>query len=247
MLNLEGKTALITGAARGIGKSIACKLAAQGVNIVLNDIPGSDAAATCEELKAMGVGCICTLGDVRSEEDAKRAVADGVEAFGGIDILVNNAGITRDGLAMRMSEADWDDVLAINLKGAFHMMKAVCKPMFKQRSGSIINVASVVGIMGNAGQANYSASKGGLIALTKTIAKEYAPRNIRVNAVAPGFIRSAMTDKLTDEVRDAYFKAIPLGRFGEPEDVADVVAFLASDMAKYITGQVVQIDGGLLM
>lgn len=248
ILNLKGKTALVTGSARGIGKTIACKLAAQGVNIVVNDIPGSQTAAeTCAELETMGVKAICSLGDVRSADDAKKTVADGVEAFGGIDILVNNAGITRDGLLMRMSEEDWDSVLDINLKGAFNMIKAVCKPMFKKRAGTIINVASVVGIMGNPGQANYSASKGGLIALTKTVAKEFSARNIRCNAVAPGFIRSAMTDALTEDVQKSYFEAIPLGRFGEADDVADVVTFLASDMAKYVTGQVIQIDGGLLM
>ncbi len=249
ILNLSGKTAIITGAARGIGKRIAEKMASQGVNIVINDIPPAKetAEATCKELESMGVRAIASLGDVRSFEDAQKVVSDAVDAFGGVDILVNNAGITRDGLLMRMSEQDWDDVLAINLKGAFHMIKAVSRPMFKKRSGAIVNVASVVGIMGNPGQANYTASKAGLIGLTKTVAKEFSARNITCNAVAPGFIRSAMTDVLAEDVKENYLKAIPLGRFGEPEDVASVVVFLASDMAKYVTGQVVQIDGGLLM
>lgn len=245
---LKGKTAVITGSGRGIGKAIALKLASLGANIVINDIQSSDYAdATCEEIKALGVGSIVVKGDVRKSEDVAALVKAAVDEFGKIDIFVNNAGVTRDGLILRMSEEDWDLVLDINLKGAFNCIKAVAKPMMKQRGGSIINIASVVGIMGNPGQANYSASKAGLIGLTKTTAKELASRGIRCNAVAPGFIASDMTDKLPDEVKQEYFKAIPLGKFGTTEDVADVVAFLASDMSKYVTGQVVNIDGGLLM
>lgn len=245
---LKGKVAVITGSGRGIGKAIAQKLAFYGANIVINDIPSSDYAdATCEEIKAMGVDCIVVKGDVRSTEDVATLINTAMDKFGRIDIFVNNAGVTRDGLMLRMSEDDWDLVMDINLKGAFNCIKTVARPMMKQRGGSIINIASVVGVMGNAGQANYSASKAGLIGLTKTTAKEFASRGIRCNAVAPGFIASDMTDKLTDEVKKQYFDAIPLAKFGETSDVADVVAFLASDMSKYVTGQVINVDGGLVM
>ena len=245
---LKGKTAVITGSGRGIGKAIAVKLASLGANIVINDIPESpDAAGTCEEIKAMSVGALCIKGPVRST-DAVQALVDGaVKEFGKIDIFVNNAGVTRDGLMLRMSEEDWDLVLDINLKGAFHCIKTVARPMMKAKGGSIINIASVVGVMGNAGQANYSASKAGLIGLTKTTAKEFSSRGIRCNAVAPGFIASAMTDKLSDEVKQQYFDAIPLGKFGTVDNIADTVAFLASDMSSYITGQVICVDGGLVM
>ncbi|MBQ3225623.1 MAG: 3-oxoacyl-[Clostridia bacterium] len=247
-LDLAGKTALITGAGRGIGREIAKKLSQMGANVVINDIAAStDADLTAEEINAQGGNAICLKGDVRNFEEIEKIIENTIDKFGRIDILVNNAGITKDGLMMRMSEADWDDVLDINLKGAFLMTKAVSRPMMKQRSGTIINVASIVGVMGNPGQANYVASKAGLIGLTKTTAKELSSRGITCNAVAPGFIRSAMTDKLSDAVKEEYFKAIPLGRFGETEDVANVIAFLASDLAKYITGQVVHIDGGLVM
>ena len=245
---LKGKTAIITGSGRGIGKAVAVKLASLGANIVINDIPAStDADKTCEEIKAMGVGCICIKGDVTKIDDVKALVDGAVKEFGGVDIFVNNAGITRDGLMLRMSEEDWDLVMNINLKGAFNCIKTVVRPMMKKRGGSIINMASVVGVMGNAGQANYSASKGGLIALTKTTAKEFSSRGIRCNAVAPGFIQSAMTDQLPDDVKKKYYDAIPLGRFGTVENIADTVAFLASDMSSYITGQVICVDGGLIM
>lgn len=245
---LKGKTAVITGSGRGIGKAIAMKMAGLGANIVINDIPSSDYAdATCEEIKALGADCIVVKGDVRSADDVAELVNTTIEKFGKIDIFVNNAGVTRDGLMLRMSEDDWDLVMDINLKGAFNCIKAVARPMMKQRGGSIINIASVVGVMGNAGQANYSASKAGLIGLTKTTAKEFASRGIRCNAVAPGFIASDMTDKLTDDVKKQYFDAIPLSKFGETSDVANVVAFLASDMSNYVTGQVINVDGGLVM
>ncbi len=245
---LKGKTAVITGSGRGIGKAIAMKLAGFGANIVINDIPSSDYAdQTCEEIKALGVEAIVVKGDVRSSEDVANLVKTAVDKFGRIDIFVNNAGITRDGLMLRMSEEDWDLVLDINLKGAFNCIKAVSRIMMKQKGGSIINIASVVGEMGNPGQANYSASKAGLIGLTKTTAKEFAKKGIRCNAVAPGFIASDMTDKLSDEVKKQYYAGIPMGRFGDVGDVADVVAFLASDLSGYVTGQVINVDGGLLM
>ena len=245
---LTGKTAIITGSGRGIGKAVAVKLASLGANIVINDIPSSaDADATAEEIKGMGVGCICIKGDVTNIDDVKALVDGAVKEFGKVDIFVNNAGITRDGLMLRMSEQDWDMVMNINLKGAFNCIKTVARPMMKNKGGSIINMASVVGVMGNAGQANYVASKAGLIGLTKTTAKEFSSRGIRCNAVAPGFIQSAMTDKLPDDVKAKYYEGIPLGRFGTADDIADCVAFLASDMSSYITGQVICVDGGLVM
>lgn len=245
---LKGKTAIVTGSGRGIGKAIALKLAGYGANVVINDIPSSDYAdATSEEVKALGVGSIVVKGDVRNFSDMENLIKTTVDTFGSVDILVNNAGITRDGLMLRMTEEDWDMVLDINLKGAFNTIKAAARPMMKQKSGAIINIASVVGVMGNAGQANYSASKAGLIGLTKTTAKEFAKKNIRCNAVAPGFIQSDMTDKLSDDVKQSYFSAIPLAKFGKTDDIADAVAFLASDMSKYITGQVINVDGGLVM
>ncbi len=245
---LKGKTAIVTGSGRGIGKAIAIKLASLGANVVINDIVQSeDADITCNEIKSMGVGSLCIKGDVRNIDDVKNLVDETVKEFGSIDIFVNNAGVTRDGLMLRMSEEDWDLVMDINLKGAFNCIKTVARPMMKSKGGSIINITSVVGVMGNAGQANYSASKAGLIGLTKTTAKEFSSRGIRCNAVAPGFIESAMTDKLPDDVKKQYFDAIPLGKFGTVENIADTVAFLASDMSSYITGQVLCVDGGLLM
>lgn len=245
---LKGKTAVVTGSARGIGRAIALKLASLGANIVINDIPSSESAqATAEEVRALGVKAAVSLGDVRNIDDVKAMIDTAVNEFGSVDIMVNNAGITRDNLMLRMSEEDWDLVLDINLKGAFNCIKTVVRPMMKQKGGSIINIASVVGVMGNAGQANYSASKAGLIGLTKTTAKEFAKKGIRANAVAPGFIASAMTDKLSDEVKAKYFESIPLSEFGKAEDVANVVAFLASDMSSYVTGQVINVDGGLVM
>lgn len=245
---LQGKTAIITGSGRGIGKAIALKMAGLGANIVINDIPSSAYAdETCAEIQKLGTDCIVVKGDVRNFEDVQNLMQETLDKFGTIDILVNNAGITRDGLMLRMSDEDWDMVMDINLKGAFHCIKAAARPMMKQRRGAIVNIASVVGVMGNAGQANYSASKAGLIGLTKTTAKEFSKKGIRANAIAPGFIASAMTDQLTEDVKKQYFDAIPLSRFGAAEDVANAAAFLASDMASYITGQVIHVDGGLVM
>jgi len=247
-MQLKGKTAVVTGSGRGLGKAIALKLAQMGANIVLNDIASSDAIdATAEEFKALGYNVIVTKGDVRNAEDVENMINKAVEAFGSLDILVNNAGITKDMLMVKMSEKDWDDVLDINLKGAFLCTKAAAKIMIKQRSGKIINIASVAGVMGNPGQANYSASKAGLIGLTKSTAKELASRNITCNAVAPGLIQSKMTEVLPEKVKENYLNNIPLGRFGTPEDVANVVGFLASDDSNYVTGQVIHIDGGLVM
>lgn len=247
-MSLKGKTAVVTGSGRGLGKAIAWKLAQMGANIVLNDIVNSDSVdATAEEFKAAGYPVTVTKGDVRNAEDVKAMVSAAVDTFGSLDILVNNAGITKDKPMAMMSEEDWDLVLDINLKGAFLCTKAAAKQMIKQRSGKIVNIASVAGRYGNQGQANYSASKAGLIGLTKTTAKEFASRGVTCNAVAPGLIQSKMTDVLPEEVRKKYLDNIPLGRFGTAEDVANVVAFLASDDSSYVTGQVIDIDGGLVM
>jgi len=248
IMQLKGKTAVVTGSGRGLGKAIALKLAQMGANIVLNDIVVSDAIdETAEEFKAAGYNVAVTKGDVRSSEDVKAMVAAAVEAFGSLDILVNNAGITKDKPMAMMSEDDWDLVMDINLKGAFICTKLAGKQMIKQRRGRIVNIASVAGRYGNQGQANYSASKAGLIGLTKTTAKEFASRGVTCNAVAPGIIQSKMTDVLPDEVKKKYLDNIPLGRFGTPEDVANVVAFLCSEESGYVTGQVIDIDGGLVM
>jgi 3-oxoacyl-[acyl-carrier protein] reductase len=245
---LTGKTAVITGSGRGLGKSIALKLAKMGANIVLNDIVSSDAIdGTAEEFRAAGYNVVVTKGDVRNFDDVKAMVKTAVDSFGSLDILVNNAGITKDKPMAFMSEDDWDIVLNINLKGAFLCTKAVIKQMIKQKSGKIVNIASVAGQYGNAGQANYSASKAGLIGLTKSTAKEFAPRGVTCNAVAPGIIQSKMTDVLPDEVKQKYLQNIAIGRFGTPEDVANVVGFLASSDSDYVTGQVIDIDGGLVM
>ena len=247
-LSLEGKTAVVTGSGRGLGKAIALKLAQMGANVVLNDIASSDAIdAAKDEFEASGYPVAVSKGDVRNPDDVKALCKTAVDAFGSLDILVNNAGITRDKPIALMSENDWDDVLDINLKGAFLCTKTASKQMIRQRGGKIINLASVAGVMGNPGQANYSASKAGLIGLTKTTAKELASRGVTCNAVAPGAIVSKMTDALPDKVKENYINNIPLGRFGTPEDVAGVIAFLASDLAAYVTGQVVHIDGGLAM
>ena len=247
-MQLEGKTAVVTGSARGLGKAIARKLASMGANIVLNDIGTSDSLdATAEEFRNAGCKVAVTRGDVRNADDVKAMIATAVEAFGRVDILVNNAGITKDKPMAMMSEEDWDAVLDINLKGAFLCTKFAAKQMMKQKYGRIVNIASIAGRYGNKGQANYSASKAGLIGLTKTTAREFASRGITCNAVAPGMIKSKMTDVLPEELKQKYLDSIPLGRFGTPEDVAGVVAFFASDDSAYVTGQVIDIDGGLVM
>jgi 3-oxoacyl-[acyl-carrier protein] reductase len=244
---LEGKVALVTGGARGIGKSICERLADEGAKLAIVDIMLETAQGTADEFKAKGVEAEAFSADVSKFEDAEATVAKVVEKFGKVDILINNAGITRDTLLMRMSEDDWDLVIKVNLKGTFNFTKAVCRPMMKARTGKIVNIASVVGRMGNAGQANYSASKAGVIGLTKTTAKEFATRGIQVNAVAPGYIQTDMTGKLSDAATEAFMQVIPMKRAGSPEDVANVVYFLCSADSDYVTGQVINIDGGMLM
>ncbi|WP_374721907.1 3-oxoacyl-[acyl-carrier-protein] reductase [Peribacillus tepidiphilus] len=247
-MKLEGKRALVTGASRGIGREIALELAAQGADVAVN-YAGSEAKAmeVVDAIKAMGRNAIAIQCDVSNSESVTNMVKKVIEEFGALDILVNNAGITRDNLLMRMKEEEWDDVINTNLKGVFLCTKAVTRQMMKQRYGRIINVASIVGVSGNPGQANYVAAKAGVIGLTKTTAKELAARNITVNAVAPGFITTDMTDKLTEDVKQAMLSQIPLARFGEPKDIAKVVTFLASDDSSYMTGQTLHIDGGMVM
>ena len=245
---LEGKTALITGAARGIGKALALRFAAEGANIAFTDLAIDEhGKKTEEEIAALGVkvkGYASNAADfAQTETVVKEVVAD----FGRIDILVNNAGITRDGLMLRMTEAQWDSVISVNLKSAFNFIHAVLPVMMRQRGGSIINMASVVGVHGNAGQSNYAASKAGLIALAKSIAQEVGSRGIRANAIAPGFIETAMTAALPDDIRAEWVKKIPLRRGGQVDDIANVATFLASDMSSYVTGQVIQVDGGMNM
>ena len=246
MADLTGKIALVTGAARGIGQAIALRLAADGADLALVDLKAEWLAETADKARALGRRAECYAVDVSDGASVAAGVDAAVAAFGKIDILVNNAGITRDGLLVRMEESAWDAVLGINLKGVFLMTKAAAKYMMKARSGSIVNVASIVGITGNPGQANYTASKGGVIALTKTCAKELGARGIRCNAVAPGFIHTAMTDALKPELREAMLKTIPLARAGEPEDVAAVVAFLAGPDAAYVSGQTLPVCGGMI-
>ena len=245
---LEGKTALITGAARGIGKALALKFASEGANIAFTDLViDENGKATEEEIAALGVKVKAYASNAadyaQTEEVVKQVIAD----FGRIDVLVNNAGITKDGLMMRMTEGQWDAVINVNLKSAFNFIHAVLPNMMRQRSGSIINMASVVGVHGNAGQSNYAASKAGLIALAKSIAQEVGSRGIRANAIAPGFIETAMTAALPEEVRADWCKKIPLRRGGQPEDIANVATFLASDLSSYVSGQVIQVDGGMNM
>ena len=245
---LDGKTALVTGASRGIGRAIAIRLASEGAAVAINYAGNVKAA---EEVKAVieaaGGRAMLVQADVADSTAVDAMIKAVIEAFGQIDILVNNAGITRDGLLMRMKDSDWDDVININLKSVYLVTKAVSKIMMKQRSGKIINMTSVVGVTGNAGQANYSASKAGVIGFTKTCAKELASRGITVNAIAPGFIHTDMTDVLPDKVKDAMVEAIPLHRMAEPDEVANVALFLASELASYVTGQVINVDGGMVM
>ncbi len=244
---LEGKTAIITGATRGIGKGIALKLAEHGANVAFTYVSSEEKALTIEkELIALGVKAKAYKSDASVMSDAEALVKDVNATFGGIDILVNNAGITKDNLLMRMSEEDFDRVMEVNLKSVFNMTKSVQRTMLKQRSGSIINMTSVVGVKGNAGQSNYSTSKAGVIGFTKSIALELGSRNIRCNAIAPGFIETEMTEKLDEQVIADWRNTIPLKRGGTPEDVANVTAFLASNMSAYVTGQVLHVCGGML-
>ena len=245
---LEGKTAIITGAGRGIGKEIAIIYAQHGANIAFTDIAlNDDTAALEKELEAMGVKAKGYQSNAAKYDEAQELIKAVATDFGKIDILVNNAGITRDTLLMRMSEEQWDLVISINLKSVFNLTKAVQSVMLKQRSGSIINMSSVVGVTGNAGQANYSASKAGILGFTKSVAKELGSRNIRCNAIAPGFIETDMTAKLSEEVRKAWAKAIPLRRGGTPKDVANTCVYLASDLSGYVTGQTINVCGGMVM
>ena len=248
-MTLKGKSALVTGGYRGIGKSIALKLAQMGADVIINDIADPETAKeTLEELRSYGVKAEAVQADISNEEDVKKLADTVLENFGGkLDILINNAGITKDGLLVKMKEDDWQMVLDVNLKGVFLCSKAFIRKMMAARSGSIVNITSVVGIMGNPGQANYCASKAGVIGFTKSLAKEVGVKGVRVNAVAPGFIESAMTDKLSDEVKQNYMAGIPLKRYGSPEEVAEVVAFLCEDRSRYMTGQIISVDGGLAM
>lgn len=245
---LEGKVALITGAARGIGKALALRFAAEGATIAFSDLKyDENMEATEKEIQALGVQAKGFASNAASLAESEKLAEDVVAHFGRIDILVNNAGITRDNLLMRMTEQDWDLVINVNLKSAFNLTKAVQRTMIKQRSGAIINMSSVVGVNGNAGQSNYSASKAGMIGFTKSIAQELGSRNVRCNAIAPGFIETEMTHKLPDDVRTQWISTIPLRRSGKPEDVADVAVFLASDLSAYVTGQVISVCGGMSM
>lgn len=243
---LEGKVAIVTGAARGIGKAIALKFAAEGANIAFTDLAiDENGLATQQELEALGVKAKGYASNAADYEDTHQVMAEIVKDFGRVDILVNNAGITRDGLMMRMTEQQWDMVINVNLKSAFNFVHAVTPVMMKQKTGSIINMASVVGVSGNAGQANYSASKAGMIGLAKSVAKELGSRGVRANAIAPGFIITDMTAALSEEVKAEWAKQIPLRRGGTPEDVANVATFLASNMSSYVTGQVICCCGGM--
>ncbi|WP_243143412.1 3-oxoacyl-[acyl-carrier-protein] reductase [Clostridium estertheticum] len=245
---LKGKTAVVTGASRGIGRAIALKLAKHGANVVVNYRNSVDAVQeVVKEIEDLGVKVLAIQADISSYDDVENMIKKSVEEFGSIDILVNNAGITKDGLLMRMKEADFDSVIDINLKGAFNCTRHVAAIMLKQRSGRIINISSVSGITGNAGQVNYSAAKAGIIGMTKSVAREFGGRGVTCNAVAPGYIQTDMTEDLSAKVKDTIMGTIPLKRLGRPEDVANVVAFLATDEAAYITGQVINVDGGMAM
>jgi len=250
MLKLEGKVAIVTGAGRegkGIGRFVALALAREGADIVIADYVLEAAEAVAQEVCSLGRKAVAVRADVAKYADAEAIVRKALDEFGRVDILINNAGITRDALIPKMSEEEWDQVINTNLKGTFNCTKAVTKPMLKQRSGKIVNVSSVMGIIGNIGQANYSASKAGIIGLTKTTARELGSRGINVNAVAPGFIQTAMTEDLPENVKDNLNKQIPLHRLGTPEDVASVILFLCTEDSSYITGQVINVDGGMVM
>jgi 3-oxoacyl-[acyl-carrier protein] reductase len=247
-MELEGKIAIVTGSNQGIGKAIALSLAEAGADIVAVDLfKNEQTSELVQQIEQMGRKCLAAQADVSKEAEVEAFVKEAVTQFGKVDILVNNAGITKDGLIMRMKAEDWTKVMEVNLSSMFYCTKAVARPMFKQRSGSIVFIASIIGVMGNAGQANYAASKAGAIGLMKSTAKEFAERNVRANAVAPGFIETAMTRALPEEVRNTYLSQIPLKTLGTVEDVAEAVKFLVSDRARYITGQVIQVNGGLYM
>lgn len=243
----NGKVAIVTGAAQGIGKTIALLFAAKGASLVLCDINLEAAEKTAREIEEKGGKCLALKSDVSNFQDAEKIIKQAVEHFGSLDILINNAGITRDNVLLRMKEEQWDQVMAVNLKGTFNFTRAAIKVMMRKKRGKIINIASITGMMGNAGQANYSASKAGVIGFTKAIAREYADRGITVNAVAPGFIATAMTDAIPEKEREELIKQIPMKKLGTPEDVANAVYFLASDEASYITGHVIGVNGGLYM
>ncbi|KMQ51050.1 3-oxoacyl-[acyl-carrier protein] reductase [Chitinispirillum alkaliphilum] len=247
MIDLSSKKALVTGSGRGIGREIALRLAQAGCDVAVSDIDQETAKSTAEEIKALGRQSIAVSADVSKAEDVKNMFDSVTGEFSSLDILVNNAGITRDTLILKMKESDWDAVIDINLKSAFLCCREAVRPMMKARSGKIINIASVVGLMGNAGQANYSASKAGMIGLTKTLAKEFGARGVNVNAIAPGFIKTAMTDKLSDADREKLTSAIPMKKLGSALDVSNAVLFLSSSLSDYITGQVLTVDGGLVM
>lgn len=249
-MRLEGKVALITGSSRGIGATTALKLAEEGADIIINypfEGERDNAAEVVKSIEKLGRKAIMIESDISELEKAKKLIKEGLDKFGKIDILVNNAGITRDNLLLRLKEEDWDAVINVNLKGVFNCTKAILRTMMKQRSGKIINLASVVGVMGNAGQTNYSASKAGVIGFTKSVAKEVSSRGITSNAVAPGFIESHMTENLPEEVKEQMLSSIPLNKFGKQEDVANLISFLASSDADYINGQVINVDGGMVM
>ena len=247
-MKLKDQVAVVTGGAQGIGRAISEALAREGAKVVVADINEQQAQTAANEIaQKYGIETLSVVGNVANGEDCEKIIRQALDKFSKINILINNAGITRDNLIMRMSDAEWDAVLGVNLKGVFNCTKAVSRSMLKARSGRIVNIASVVGLMGNAGQANYSASKGGVIALTKTCAREFASRGILVNAVAPGFIRTAMTDALTEDVKKKLSEQIPLARLGEAEDVANAVVFLCSDASSYITGHVLSVNGGMYL
>ena len=246
-MDLKGKNAIVTGSTRGIGKAIAIELAKAGANIVISGRNESLLESVKSEIEGHGVQCIGVKGDVQNTDDAQALIDACVNEFETVDVLVNNAGITRDNLLMRMKEDEWDDVININLKGTYNTIRAAVKRLMKQRSGKIINITSVVGVMGNAGQANYSASKAGVIGLTKSVAKELASRNIQVNAIAPGYIMTDMTEAIPEDKKEELQRIIPLGKLGEAQAIADAVLFLSSSRSDYITGQILNVDGGMVM
>ena len=247
-MTLEGKNALVTGGSRGIGKAIALELARQGANVAVtanSSLAGAESVA--DEIRALGRNAVAAQCNIADSGQVEKLISQVLTSLGSLDIVVNNAGVTKDALVLRMSEEDWDTVLDTNLKGTFLVTRAALKPMIKQRQGKIVNITSVIGLIANPGQANYSASKAGIIGFTRTIAKEVASRNIQANCVAPGFIETAMTDALSQEQRDNIIKQIPANRLGSPEDIANVVAFLCSPSASYITGQTITVDGGMIL